>query len=242
VVTDPGSKDGGNGDDNRSDSGPNQEPVRTVYRLKPAQQANLVGFFSLFAALVYIGAGFKWNRGILPHRSFYIYSVVIYALFWWSFIFNYVKKDSLRNFGRSLVNQITQTRSEAESFRRVFAPEGVQQPAGDTFAAMDVTRIFLLAFGVILQAAWLTIYSGGPFESPYSQILIAMALLAPCVAVRAGSIGAAYIVTAATSVAVHFVCKDSLGIKPESSWYLATTMLVLLLSGWIAFVTRRRGK
>lgn len=224
---------------------PKRAPNRTVFRLTPPQQANLIGFFSLFASALFIGAAAIWDEDLLPPLSFYIYSVVVYVLFWWSFLLNYVNLDTIKTAYRTAVDIVTQTREEHDAgqpsgLARIFAPRKVERPAAAEFPRHDVVRILALAAGIIVQAAWLTIYSGGPFASPYSQILLAMALLAPSVAWRPGSIVAAYGLTALISLGFHWAFDSR--PEPSANWYVATTMMVLLLSGWIAAVTRQRGK
>lgn len=220
-----------------SDDSAQAEP-RLVYRLEPYQQANLLGFFSLATSALFIGASAALEPRQLPPYQYYIATLTVWTLCWWSFAFRHLPK--VFALFRWLGDLLTVTSTGKRSGPRlsdIFNPEAREVGPREKYPLPDAVRVQLLAVATITLSAWLTVYSGGPFESPYSQILLALALLAPNVAYSAWSIVLAYLVTATASAAFHYGFEARRA--PESNWYVATTGLVLLLSCWIAFVTRK---
>lgn len=102
-------------------------------------------------------------------------------------------------------------------------------------------RVHALVVVSIMASCYFTLYSGGPFQSAYSQVLIAYPLFAANVARNNISLTAVYIVTGANMVAFElFRSYNVLGFAKYSTqdvyWYRFVTVFLLILSGVLAFV------
>lgn len=84
---------------------------------------------------------------------------------------------------------------------------------------------------------------GGPFLSPYSQVLLAFALLSPIVAHSSQSIVFAYIATLFICLLFQTLIEmDVLFSRfpmPPVGWYVGTTLAVLLSFGALAALNRK---
>lgn len=99
-------------------------------------------------------------------------------------------------------------------------------------------RVQLMGISSVLFVAWITVYSGGPFDSPAGQILLALPLLSPVVARNGTSVLAVYAYTIIVAVAVdRAVPRD--GYHQDRTWLIATVIIVLGFSAVLAARIKR---
>lgn len=209
-------------------------------RFEPRQQVNFLGWYTLFALLFYTAAGLN-AHAYLPPFGFYVVVILTFCVFWWSFwaqrvlsrVSNPVELG--QKFWNWVVAYFAAHGKPDGRFSDIFRVEVETRAADDHFSPWDSGRVLGLALFAIAESAWLTTYSGGPFESPYSQVLIGFALLAPCVAYHSLSIVGTYVTVIVASVVVHWTMKSA--VPPESAWYIWTTLFVLGFSALVAVIT-----
>ena len=113
----------------------------------------------------------------------------------------------------------------------------------------DTIRIALISVAVITLTAWFTVYSGGPFASPFGQFLLALPLLAPNVATTGGSIFSVSLLTLITAGLTQWAFDSGIyrvlgyadAITPSPLglvWFLGTTVGIVLLSAILAITTK----
>lgn len=102
-------------------------------------------------------------------------------------------------------------------------------------------RVQVLGMLSIFLSCWFTLYSGGPFRSAYSQIIIAYPLFAPNVARSWKSIAAVYAATGASMVLFEIIEQVFMPHQQTQSvsWYYVVTLILLCLSGAVAALNRR---
>lgn len=100
-------------------------------------------------------------------------------------------------------------------------------------------RVQLLALAAIVLSAWFTCYSGGPFQSPFAQILLALPLMSPNIASSAKSVLSVYVTTTAVAFLFEFFGPVTQPLQPTPVWFISTTVVVLLISGFVSTVTKR---
>ena len=92
-----------------------------------------------------------------------------------------------------------------------------------------------------MASCYFTLYSGGPFQSAYSQVLIAYPLFAANVARNNISLIAVYIVTGVNMGVFELIRSYNMfGFAEYSTqdvyWYRFVTVFLLIISGVLAFI------
>ena len=85
----------------------------------------------------------------------------------------------------------------------------------------------------------MTIYSGGPLHSPYSQVVLAYPLFSVMIARNRSSLVGVYLTTILSLVVCEIVFQVGCpwGEVPGDWWYRVTTVLTLLVSGIVAILS-----
>ena len=102
-------------------------------------------------------------------------------------------------------------------------------------------RVHALVVVSIMASCYFTLYSGGPFQSAYSQVLIAYPLFAANVARNNISLIAVYIVTGVNMGVFELIRSYNMfGFAEYSTqdvyWYRFVTVFLLIISGVLAFI------
>lgn len=222
--------------------------LRREAAISPLAQVNLLGFFSLVFTVGYtVAAQLAGER--TPSIVYFAALMLVYSFFWGPFylgalfaIPRLVARGILKlidllamtqRFGTTISDE-----PPAEAGRSLFTGAVTTRATGSSWPFDQALLVQGFAFAVVAMTAWYTTYTGGPFSSPFGQVLLALPLLSPNVANNWQSILAVYItsVTAAVLAGTAALQVD----PPGRGFYWGTTLGVLALSGFVAVTTRWR--
>jgi hypothetical protein len=219
--------------------------------LGPRIQANFVANFAWGFAVVYGGLAFAIHREAFPPWPYWVALVAVYVVFYLSFYIGPLNTAFAWVFRKlyaisDLLSDSSQGEEPAEtgpepSGQTASMEEVPPSPAG--FPLQDAFRVQVLSIAAIAFTGWFTVYSGGPFVSPYGQVLLALPLLSSTIAYDVRSITAVYAMTAGVAWVCHLLrihdARHSLG----EGWAIWTAISVLaesLLVVWLAAIRRNR--
>lgn len=210
-------------------------------------QANFLGAFSFGYTVIYSVASSIFDREQLPGVPYFFTLGLIYAVFWAPFYFQNliglpgIVAKFLGKLGDLLARTSVPTPIAVppKDQGTLFAPKQAERPAESRWPLRESIMVQGLALTVIVMTAWYCTYSGGPFQSPYGQILLALPLLSPNIAAKSKSILSVYAVSVISALVFQFVFTSS-DSMPTKTWYVGTTVGVLAISAYVSWVTRRR--
>lgn len=206
--------------------------------LTPLFQAELVGGFTSVALLGYSIMLWLNDRDRVPPWWFFLLVAITYAICWGSFYIPGI--TSFLKYAPKIFSITSGVPLDADPS---WHPVRVEVRDRDyKYPKYESARVQILALFSILFACWFTIYLGGPFQSAYSQVVLAMPLLAPNIARSHISIAAVYLATFVSALGFEFFAtratfSDVTTQSPE--WYYVTTAGVLLVAAYVAIATRR---
>lgn len=133
------------------------------------------------------------------------------------------------------------TSGEVSSWR---APSVEQHTDKFTYDTGVVIRVYFLVASSLLFSCLFSMYSGGPFQSAYAQIIVAYPLFATVFARRGRSLAAIYGITLACAVGFQRVKYCGYFAYPTQStgWYIAVTGILLLASWILAYFNVRSAR
>lgn len=217
----------------------------TVSSLPPRMQANFLCAFSLGYTLTYSGATYFADRENLPGWPYFVTLLVVYLVFWAPFYLQslfalpQVARRLMDRLGDLLSQTSLPTAIPPTDQGTLLAPKQASRPAESRWPLSESIRVQCLAMSVIVMTAWYCTYSGGPFQSPYGQILLALPLLSPNIAAKSSSIAGVYVASALSAILFQFAFSSS-STPPTMSWYVLTTLGILAISAYVSWITRRR--
>lgn len=211
---------------------PSSEPSRRR-QMTPLIQANFVAGFTGSFAAVYGALARVHDPLSYPPNVYWIVFSLAYFLFYFSFYIDPLNKlyawvaEQLSGLGELLGGHVSGSGASTASQTASVVTAG-------RFPLQDSLRVQLLSISAIALAGWLTVYSGGPFLSPYGQVLLALPLLSPTIARDNRSIMAVYAATAVAALAFHMLREEH---TPAAEWYITTTYGVLGVSFLLVWLT-----
>ncbi|MEP9364356.1 hypothetical protein ABLE68_15420 [Nocardioides sp. CN2-186] len=226
-----------------------REPAVRDLELIPQGQVATVASFTCFSLTLFAGATYFLAPEAAP--PWYYLPITILSCFgvWASFRFKRFTDFLRRRFafvgawmrhidvllfgnpGQDELDAVQQPKAIDDTGMQLVIPAS-PWPRSHAF------RVQLMGVSAVIFSAWITMYSGGPFDSPAGQILLALPLLSPIVARRGASIVAVYLYT----VVVAIVCDKVLPHREETpghDWLIFTAVIVLGLSALIAARLKR---
>jgi hypothetical protein len=218
-----------------------------VLSLPPRMQANFLAAFSLAYTGLYSCALYVFDRRGLPGWPYFVILLVIYTFLWGPFYFS--KLATLPVIAARVASRLGDLLSQTSVPAQIaippsdqgtlLSPKQSERPVSSRWPLRESILVQLLASSIIVMTAWYCTYSGGPFQSPYGQILLALPLLSPNIAAKSNSILGVYAASAASALLFQFAFTPSAS-TPSMSWYVWTTVGVLAVSAYVSWVTRRR--
>lgn len=201
----------------------------------PLTQANFVAIFTILTIGSYsLILGMFDQYTYVPPASFYFWLGAIFLLLWGSLYIEALpllvttlkKSPSRRNTATA---DVSSAGVGADDWR---APSIEEHPDKFNYDTGVVVRVYLLVASSIFFSCLFSMYSGGPFQSAYAQIIVAYPLFATGFARRWWSLVAIYLMTAV--VAAGFQAVKSFGYFPYPTqsieWYFAVTGILLAIS------------
>lgn len=211
-----------------------------VWRLvvHPVTQVGLVFTFTLFTSASYVILLWVANdKSRIPSDwQFYVF-VMVYIIVWRSF---YIEHD-LEKAGSRLGVISGNGLENRQGLSRWPPPEVERRSQYHTVKTGVAIRVFAMVAASIIISCWLTLYSGGPFQSAYSQVIVAYPLFATNIARNRLSLMSVYMFTACSmgaAEAVKYFRYDSYGTQ-STSWYIGVTLILLVASAIVADHSRR---
>lgn len=208
---------------------------RTV--IHPVSQAGLVFTFTLGTAIPYIAVLVALGeKDRIPLKWKFAALCIIYFSVWASF-----RLERLPELSENKLDQLTGDVGDANNISHWPPPHAEVRSQYAKVAPGVAVRVFALVAMSIIISCWLTLYSGGPFQSAYSQIIVAYPIFSTHVARRRLSLLLVYCFTLAAMIVTEFINKIYYTAYETQStfWYGAITTLLLLMSAIVAFRTRR---
>ena len=204
----------------------------------PVTQAGFVFLFTAVTTTLYVVSLWSANeRNRIPADWKFYALLLSYVVIWLSFHLERFSYLADRRLGIASGREI---RVQTDSLQ--WPPPDIEIHSQYYKVKTGVAiRVFLLVASSIVIACWLTLYSGGPFQSAYSQVIIAYPLFATNIARNRESLAAVYIFTfCAMAVAEvikfkHFSSYATQGIL----WYGGVAMLLLFASWLVAYDNRK---
>lgn len=223
------------------------EPPGRLPRLPPHVQANIIGGFTGTAAVAWFICTWTMAPESRPSLSFATVWIVLYVILWGSFripglrhAWDWLWKAfaPVRSFIAKKISgaakQIVWTSLAEPSHDDGFV-EVVMMRRDQRFDPSQAVRVQLLAAASIMTTAWITHSSGGPFASPYGQLLFALPVFAPIVASNVSSLVVVYLVTFGSAIFIEFGTGNH-GPSPGGQWPVVTVSLVLVTSLTVAVI------
>ena len=130
---------------------------------------------------------------------------------------------------------------EASSWR---APSVEQHTDEFTYDTGVVIRVYFLVASSVFFSCLFSMYSGGPFQSAYAQIIVAYPLFATAFARRGRSLAAVYGITLVCAVGFQIVkyCGYFAYPTQNTGWYIEVTGILLVASWILAYVNVRSAR
>jgi len=211
----------------------------------PLTQADLVGWYTIGTILSYSAflliVGDKYH---MPPIKFYVIWIALYLLFWGSMYVEYIPVAF--NKWNSGIDEFSRTINGKESRKRYpikkWRPPRIEQHTNEFHYPKGVAiRVFLLVTTSIIFSCWFTLYSGGPFQSAYSQVIIAYPLFATNVARNPKSLlavyfGAIFWMVMFETIKHYYVVGHT---TQNFWWYIIVSVIVIAMSGLIAAANRK---
>lgn len=217
----------------------------------PLTQANFVGVFTVLTIVIYtVALWFRREHSHIPPLGFYLFVGALFILCWGSLYLEYMPVAYWK-FKRWLRRQKNTWRrrpdgrpheSDSDTAITWWPPPHIEMHARDFRYDPGVSaRVHALVVVSIMASCYFTLYSGGPFQSAYSQVLIAYPLFAANVARNNISLTAVYIVTGVNMGVFELIRSYNMfGFAKYSTqdvyWYRFVTVFLLIISGVLAFI------
>lgn len=203
--------------------------------LPPRTQANFVAGFTATYAIVYGALAYELDRPSCPPWYYWVVFVVVYFVFFATF---YIRPlDALFSWVARGLDSLSVILNENASPGDSPTMEDAAPPSPGGFPLEDAFRVQALSASVIALTGWFTVYSGGPFESPYGQVLLALPLMSSLIAYDPRSVLTVYGVTFFVSVICHL---NRIDYKPSENWSAGTTLSVLAVSFFLVWLAMQR--
>lgn len=220
-----------------------KEPLYAT--MHPLVQAEFVVSFTLGTIGVYtflIWLSSESDR-IPPIWPFFGTLAIVYTIFWGSLYIELIPAM----FG-CLVNWVvSKLRILFKKLPKIQTVSGQRRPPSiemhsDAYRYPKgvAARVQVLGVSSIVFSCWYTLYSGGPFQSAYSQIIVAYPLFASHIARSWKSLVLVYVATI-TSMLFFEWLKHYLAFDDSTQglgWYILVTVILLVASGLVACVNR----
>lgn len=217
----------------------------------PLTQANfVVGFtsstISLYTVTLYVCS----QNNFIPPLRFYVALITVYFVLWGSLYierFPALTAAFINNVRRRphtkidvtkerVVDSATPSGLDANDWR---APSIEEHTDPFRYDKGVVWRVYALVVASVFFSCLFAMYSGGPFQSAYSQIIVAYPLFATGFARRWWSLVSIYAVTALFAGAFQ-VSKSFFGFFSYSTqttgWYVVVTIILLCSSLFVALI------
>jgi MFS family permease len=229
---------------------------RTIGRMQPRDQA---WFIVVFCGATIGGwsAFLLWqDHSALPPWWYYASYLGLIVVLWSPFYISFVMR--CLNLLVRRARELSRRKLDQVSSSGFFVTHDPVEPSDESnsgifrqdmrLASMKTTQrwplapaivVYLLSFTSIIYFAWYTAYSGGPFESPFAQFLVALPLLSPVITVRPAAIIAIFLTTIATALAFHQWAPVEQMNPAKHNLYIWATMGTLSVSGIVSYLTKQ---
>ena len=223
----------------------------------PLTQANFVGVFTVLTIVIYTAVLQHFGQHAhLPPGKFYFALACALAVSWISLYIEGIPAF-IQKIGHVMdkdldggVDEVDGPRpghvnggvsGEASSWR---APSVEQHTDEFTYDTGVVIRVYFLVASSVFFSCLFSMYSGGPFQSAYAQIIVAYPLFATAFARRGRSLAAVYGITLVCAVGFQIVKYCGYFAYPTQStgWYIAVTGILLVASWILAYVNVRSAR
>ena len=219
----------------------------------PLAQADMVFNFTVLSSgafeffVYYFG-----NPDSIPPARRFIFVLVAYILIWLTMRLEYLPnllkgvfklimrllQNSLRILSQVKADDAKDKVESTKKLARIFPVE--MRTADYSYHKGVAARVQILGVLAIAISCWITLYSGGPFMSPYSQIVMAYPLFAVNIARSPKSIALVYLTTIVSMIVIE-VAKNRYGYNYpnlSSNWYYIMTGVLLAAACVVAVGTR----
>jgi membrane protein len=202
----------------------------------PVTQVGLVFTFTVVTSTLYVFFLYVTReRNRIPSEWQFYVLVVTYLLTWASF-----RLERLPQLAGSKFSVVTGNGTESNASQ--WPPPTVELHSQYHKVKIGVAvRVFAMVVASIAISCWFAIYSGGPFQSAYSQIIVAYPLFATNIARNKYSLIAVYALTFSLMLVYEEIkwWHYSLYETQSTSWYIG--IMIFLLIGSAAVAANSRG-